>query len=136
MTSGDLKQLPSLALGNECGRVSRGYSNCWRLQRLLEATVTIGSCGDCWKLRRVAGEARNMMENVLFILIVIFPYNSINRDLRQKAVYFPASWAVSLELHVLHSVSVSYKLRDLLQQLGLSHSSSQPNTLPVCPLRV
>ena len=47
------KQLPSLALGNECGRVSRGYSNCWRLQRLLEATATVGSCGNCWKLRRL-----------------------------------------------------------------------------------
>ena len=66
------KQLPSLALGNECRRVSRGCSNCWRLQRLLEAPVTDGSCGDCWKLRWVAGEARNMMENALSILIVIF----------------------------------------------------------------
>ena len=57
-TSGDLettsqfgtwKQLP----GTECGRVVRGYSN-------------------CWKLWRVAGEARNMTENDLSILIVIF----------------------------------------------------------------
>ena len=36
------------------------------------AVVTVGSCGDCWKLRRVAGEARNMTENALSILIVIF----------------------------------------------------------------
>ena len=52
-TSSDLEQLPSLALGNECGRVSRGYSNCWRLQQLLEAAATVGSCSDCWKLRRL-----------------------------------------------------------------------------------
>ena len=44
-------------LGNECGRVARGYGNCWRLQ---------------W----VPGEAHNMMEYALSILIVIFPYNS------------------------------------------------------------
>ena len=29
-------------------------------------------CGGSWKLRRVAGEARDMMENALSILIVIF----------------------------------------------------------------
>ena len=34
--------------------------------------MTVGSCGDCWKLRRVAGEAHNMKENALCILIVIF----------------------------------------------------------------
>ena len=36
------------------------------------AAVIVGSCGDCRKLRRVADEARNMMENALSILIVIF----------------------------------------------------------------
>ena len=36
------------------------------------ATVTVGSCSHCWKLQRVADEARNMMENALSILIVIF----------------------------------------------------------------
>ena len=34
------------------------------------ASVTVGCCGDCWKLRRVAGEARNMTENALSILII------------------------------------------------------------------
>ena len=32
---GTYKQLP----GNKCGRVARGYGNCWRLRRLLEAAV-------------------------------------------------------------------------------------------------
>ena len=36
------------------------------------AAVTVGSCCDSWKLRRVAGEASNMTENALSILIVIF----------------------------------------------------------------
>ena len=58
MTSSDLEITYQFGtwkrlLGNECGRVSRGYSN-------------------CWKLRRVAGEARNMTENAISILIVIF----------------------------------------------------------------
>ena len=33
------------------------------------AMATVGSCSDCWKLRRVAGEACNMMENALSIFI-------------------------------------------------------------------
>ena len=37
-----------------------------------EVTATAGGCCDCWKLRRVAGDARNMTENALFILIVFF----------------------------------------------------------------
>ena len=85
------KQFPSLALGNECWRVSRGYSNCWRLQWLLEAVATFGSCSDCWKLRRVAGEACDMTENVLSIFNCdFFRTTPTNRDLWQKAVYFPA----------------------------------------------
>ena len=36
------------------------------------SAATVGRCGDGWKLRRVAGEARNMMENALSILILIF----------------------------------------------------------------
>ena len=77
MTSGDLERTSEFGtwkqlLGNECRRVARGYSNCWRLLRLLEALATAGSSGNCWKLWRVPGEARNMTENALSILIVIF----------------------------------------------------------------
>ena len=36
------------------------------------ATATVGSCDDCWKLRRVAGKARNMTKNAISISIVIF----------------------------------------------------------------
>ena len=44
----------------------------WKLRRQLEAAATAGSCDDSWKLRRVAGEASNMTEDALSILIVIF----------------------------------------------------------------
>ena len=37
------KQLRSFALGNECWRVARGYSNCWRLRLLLEEAA------GCWR---------------------------------------------------------------------------------------
>ena len=61
-----------------------------RLQQLLEVAATVGSYGHCWKLRRLL-EARNITENALSILIVIFFCTTpTNRDLRQKAVYFPA----------------------------------------------
>ena len=36
------------------------------------SVATVGRCDDGWKLRRVAGEARNMTENALSILILIF----------------------------------------------------------------
>ena len=62
------KQLPSLALGNDFLKTNAG--------EFPEVTATAGGCSDCWKLRWVAGEARNMTENALSILIVIFPYNS------------------------------------------------------------
>ena len=70
------KQLPSLALRNDFREMSAGqlpevtataggYSDCWKLRRLLEAAVY------CWKLRIVASEAHNMTKNALSILIVI-----------------------------------------------------------------
>ena len=52
------KQLPSLALGNEGGRVAGGNSNRRRLQRLLEAAM---GCRQ---------GPQNMTENALSILII------------------------------------------------------------------
>ena len=34
------------------------------------AMAAVGSCGACWKLQQVAGEACNMTANALFILII------------------------------------------------------------------
>ena len=34
--------------------------------------MTAARCGDCWKLWRVAGKARNLTENALSFFIVIF----------------------------------------------------------------
>ena len=42
---------------------------------LPEMTATALGYGYCWKPRRVAGDAHNMMENALSILIVIFLHN-------------------------------------------------------------
>ena len=54
------KQPPSLALGNDFWETNAG-----------EFPATAGGCSDCWKLLRVAGEAGNVTENVLSILIVL-----------------------------------------------------------------
>ena len=35
-----------------------------------KVTATAGGCSDCWKLRRVAGEAHNVTENTLSIWII------------------------------------------------------------------
>ena len=69
--------------------VARGYSNCWRLRRLLEAAATAGSCG--W----VAGEARNMTENDLSILIVSFfvQLQRIETSDRKLSIFQPGDTA-------------------------------------------
>ena len=46
--------------------------SCQRLLQLLEVAATVGSCGGL--LARPT--SCNMTENALYILIVIFPYNS------------------------------------------------------------
>ena len=68
------KQLPSLALGNDF----------WEMNavELTEVIATAGGCSNFWKLRQVAVEVHNMIENALSILIVIFLLNS--NKLRHK----------------------------------------------------
>ena len=56
MTSGDLETT------SQFGTWKRMQKSFQRLQQLLEVAATVGSCGNCWKLRRfleAAGEARN-----------------------------------------------------------------------------
>ena len=56
--------------------VTSGESKTSFKKQTTEVMATAGGCCDCQKLRWVAGEARNMTENALYILIVIFPNNS------------------------------------------------------------
>ena len=49
--------------------------------------VTVGSCGDSWKLRRVAGEASNMSENALSILIVIFSAQLQQKEISERKLF-------------------------------------------------
>ena len=49
--------------------------------------VTVGGSGNCWKLRRVAGEARNMMENALSILIVIFSIQLQQTEISDRKLF-------------------------------------------------
>ena len=51
------------------------------------AAVTVGSCGDSWKLRRVAGEASNMTENALSILIVIFSAQLQQTEISERKLF-------------------------------------------------
>ena len=64
MTSGDLE------ITSQFGTWKRMRESFQRLQQLLEVASTVGSYSNCWKLRRVAGEACNMTENALSILII------------------------------------------------------------------
>ena len=59
---------------------------------------TVGRCGDGWKLRRIAGEARNMTENALSILIVIFSVQLQQTEISErKAIYFPSPfWKINI----------------------------------------
>ena len=64
------------------------------------AAVTVGSCGDSWKLRRVAGKASNMTENALSILIIVFSAHLQQTEISErKAVYFPP-WASGTTLQI------------------------------------
>ena len=47
------------------------------------------SCQRLWQLQRIAGKARNMTKNALYILIVIFLYNS-NKTSDRKLCIYPA----------------------------------------------
>ena len=81
-TSGDLETTSKFGtwkwlLWNECGRVARGHSDCWGLQRLLEAAT---GCRQGPQYNRKCS----------FYFNCYFSHTtSTNRDLRQKAVYFP-----------------------------------------------
>ena len=48
---------------------------------------TVGRCGDGWKLRRIAGEARNMTENALSILIVIFSVQLQQTEISERKLF-------------------------------------------------
>ena len=49
--------------------------------------VPVGSCGDSWKLRRVAGEASNMTENALSILNVIFSAQLQQTEISERKLF-------------------------------------------------
>ena len=51
------------------------------------AAVTVGSCGDSWKLRQVADEASNMTENALSILIVIFSLQLQQTEISERKLF-------------------------------------------------
>ena len=51
------------------------------------AAVTVGSCGDSWKLRRVAAETSNMTENALSILIVIFSVQLQQAEISERKLF-------------------------------------------------
>ena len=91
MTSGDLETTSQfgpwkLIPGNKCGRVARGYSNCWRLQRLLEAAT-----GCRWG-PQYDGKCS------FYFNCYFFSTTRTKEDLRLKAVYFPAWMCISLML--------------------------------------
>ena len=44
-------------------------------------------CSSCWKLRRVAGEAHNMTENALSILIVIFSLQLQQTEISERKLF-------------------------------------------------
>ena len=62
-------------------------ANCVLNRRFAAVTVGSRSCGDSWKLRRVAGKARNMMENALFILIIIFSVQLQQTEISDRKLF-------------------------------------------------
>ena len=103
------------------GRIWRHHlafavANCLLNRRF--ATVTVGSCGICWKQRRVAGKARNMTETAPSILIVIFSVLLQQTQISDRKLFIfqhGPIWAYNL---------LSTKHKIMLGQLGKSKSSS------------
>ena len=105
MTSGDLETT------SEFGTWKRMRESLQRLQQLLEVAATVGSYGDCWKLRRLLEAEMGYLQGPQYDGKCSFDFNCsflrttpTNRDLRQKAVYFPARLA-----RTLTTVVESYK---------------------------
>ena len=63
-----------------------------RLLQLLEVAATVGSCGNCWKLRQVAGKARNMTENALSNLIIFSVQLQQTETSEKKLFIFHHGW--------------------------------------------
>ena len=90
-TSGDLETT------SQFGTWKRMWESFQRLQQLLEVAATVGSYGNCWKLRRLLEAATGCHRGQQYDGKCSFYFNSYffrttptNRDLRQKAVYFPS----------------------------------------------
>ena len=81
---GSLIQSTMVWLGRR--HLAFAVANCVLNLRLSAATV--GRCDDGWKLRRVAGEGVDGKCSFYFNSY-FFRTTPTNRDLRQKAVYFP-----------------------------------------------
>ena len=93
------KQLPSLARGNDFWETNAGEFP--ELQQQLEVAVAVGSCGHCWKLRQVAGEAHNMTK-MLFLYFNCYPDRKKHSLLKDK--YFREDSSI----HYLHSKIFEY----------------------------
>ena len=67
--------------------------------------VTVGHCGNGLKLQRIAGKARNMMENALSILIVIFsiPLQQTEISERKLFIFYLGHRAMAAEPRVMTS---------------------------------
>ena len=81
---------------SQFGTWKRMQESFQRLEQLLEVAATVGSYGNCWKLRRLLESATGCRRGPQYDGKCSFYFNSYffrttptNRDLRQKAVYFP-----------------------------------------------
>ena len=68
---------------------------------LMFAAVTVGSCGDSWKLCRVAGEASNMTGNALSILIVIFSAQLQQTEISERKLFI-FHLGLQIFIHAFH----------------------------------
>ena len=73
------------------------YGDCWKLRRLLEAAT------DCQQGPQYDGKCS------FYFNCYFFPYTPTNRDLRQKAVYFPA-WGPHRPTATLSSPDLLYNM--------------------------
>ena len=92
------------------------------------APVTVGSCGDSWKLRRVPGEASNMTENTLSIFIVIFSAQLQQTEISERklfifqvgiCLYFSLRINTSFLLYILEKNDINKTCRSCFEKMFL-----------------
>ena len=98
-------------------------------------------CGNCWKLRRVAGEARSLTENALSIWIVIFTVHLQQTEISERKLFifhlridvapaplYHTSWRQHMSTPLLDNISTTSLLLPFKDPTFTVHTLNTPQS--------